>query len=187
MSIIDDALKKAQSNLDKKNNLSPTSQEKQPAQPKTPAPQTSRPAVRPLPQRPSENESSKNKTILISILSLIVLAGALFFILNKTSLKNSAFTKNIPVLKLINNSSKEKPAPSIKPKTKPLLRINYDKNTMILNGTMTIDNKRVALINNNIYKVGDTVNGNEIIIITMERVELRDENGQITRLNVGKK
>ena len=55
-----------------------------------------------------------------------------------------------------------------------------NSSSLFLNGTMIIDNKKAALINNEIYKIGDTIAGKKIINITLEGVELLDDNGIIT-------
>ena len=49
-----------------------------------------------------------------------------------------------------------------------------EKNPLILSGTMMMGDKRVALINNEIYEVGESVEGKKIINITLEKVELLD-------------
>ena len=57
---------------------------------------------------------------------------------------------------------------------KPVKKRKYKPGELILNGTSTIDGKKVALINDEIYELGDSVNGKEIISIGLNRVELTD-------------
>ncbi|HQP10039.1 MAG TPA: hypothetical protein PKV41_01490 [Candidatus Omnitrophota bacterium] len=59
----------------------------------------------------------------------------------------------------------------------------YKSGELVLNGTSLIDGKRVALINDEIYEVGDTVDGNKIISIEMNQIELSD-NEVITTLKI---
>lgn len=49
-----------------------------------------------------------------------------------------------------------------------------------LNGTMMMDSKRVALINDKIFEVGDNLNEFKIINITLEKVELLGNDELIT-------
>lgn len=57
----------------------------------------------------------------------------------------------------------------------------YKATDLTLNGTSLIDGKRVALINDEIYEIGEVINGKKIISINLNRVELQD-NGEIVIL-----
>lgn len=56
----------------------------------------------------------------------------------------------------------------------------YKPDELVLNGTSLIDGKNVALINDEIYEIGDTVNGMTIISIDKNNVELSNEEKVIT-------
>ncbi len=56
----------------------------------------------------------------------------------------------------------------------------YNDKTIFLNGTVIIEGKRAALINNEIYKIGDTINGKKIVNITLEKIDLLDGDKIIT-------
>ncbi len=49
-----------------------------------------------------------------------------------------------------------------------------EENPLILSGTMMMGDKRVALINNGIYEVGEFVEGKKVTAIALEKVELLD-------------
>jgi len=51
----------------------------------------------------------------------------------------------------------------------------YKPNDLVLNGISTIDGNKVALINDEIYTVGDVVNNKKITSITDNLVELSDD------------
>jgi hypothetical protein len=57
---------------------------------------------------------------------------------------------------------------------------HYKPGELILNGTSLIDGKRVALINDEIYQVGETVNGKKITSISLNKIELSDNEKIIT-------
>jgi len=56
----------------------------------------------------------------------------------------------------------------------------YKPGDLVLNGISTIDGKRVALINDEIYRVGEIVNNKTITNIGHDTVELRDDEEIIT-------
>jgi hypothetical protein len=53
-----------------------------------------------------------------------------------------------------------------------------------LSGTMLMDNQRVALINEDIYVIGDSVDGKEIVEISLKEVTLKGKNGELSTLKV---
>lgn len=57
---------------------------------------------------------------------------------------------------------------------------------LVLSGIMMNQNKMVALINNEIYELGDEIDGKKITKITLNQVELRDDKG-LTILDVRQK
>lgn len=56
---------------------------------------------------------------------------------------------------------------------------------LVLKGISMIDkNKKVALINDAIYEVGDMVQNKKVVAITLDKVDLQDKKGEITSLRV---
>jgi hypothetical protein len=64
---------------------------------------------------------------------------------------------------------------------------NYAPDQFVFSGTMMTGDTRVALINDDVYSVGDTLQGRTIANITKDEVELTDAAGQKTTLKIGKK
>jgi len=56
----------------------------------------------------------------------------------------------------------------------------YKPGELVLNGTSLIDGKRVALINDEIYEIGEMVNGKKITSINLNQIELLDNETIIT-------
>jgi len=50
----------------------------------------------------------------------------------------------------------------------------YKSGDLVLSGTSLMDGKRVALINDNIYEIGGVINGKQITAISLNKVELLD-------------
>ena len=58
--------------------------------------------------------------------------------------------------------------------------------TIIINGVMIKENKTVALINNEVYEVGETINGMKIVNITLDRIDFKYR-GRVKSFKVQKK
>ncbi len=165
MSIIHEALKKAQADLEKQENHGLT---KMYEDLHRPSPQRQESSTIIAPSKPSPTPTkSWLKIILTStcifFLSLSVLFG-IFIYLTTESIKPPVPTpQNTTPNAIQPQFSKDKALP------KPT-----EKNPLILSGTMMTGDKWVALINNEIYEVGETVEGKRILDITLEKVELRD-------------
>ncbi len=128
----------------------------------------------PIPK--NRNIKDNNIILMISIfLFLCILNATLYFIFPKI--------KSITI-KSINPKSHNKKInlAYTKGKNKPYNRLtNRDNNSSIfLNGTVVVDGKRAALINNEIYKIGDIIDGKKIVNITLEGIELLDKDKIIT-------
>ena len=71
--------------------------------------------------------------------------------------------------------------------TKPTLSKNTAKDgnstDLRLHGTMVMENRKVAIINNKVYQIGDSVEGMEIMNISLRDVKIKSTDGIIT-LNV---
>jgi hypothetical protein len=68
----------------------------------------------------------------------------------------------------------------------PTKRATLRANAFVINGVMVQNNKTVALINNEIFEVGETVNGKKIVNITVDRIDVL-EKGEIKSFPVSKK
>lgn len=164
MSIIVEALKKTQNSLDKKR-----------------ADRTENPAT----AIPSDRTSPSHKPVgtfisamlLIFILSIAALSSVLFSLFKQS--RESKLNDTIAL------STPEKgPLPSNRntpPKTKAAT-VNKEM-TLTLQGTMRSSDGYVALIDQNIYKVGEKVDGLTIVNISDEEVILV-RNGETVFLNV---
>ena len=169
MSIINEALKKTQSEFSEKegqdvSNLYEKLHTK--VEPETDKePGTKTPEARP--QLPSSSQ------IPILLIIFVLLVGVFVATRSTETKKSSSSTKPInPIKKIASLIHVPKPTPQ--PKSIP--KQVYKKGELVLNGTMKVDhNKTVALINNEIYQVGDSIDGKQIMSITMEGVELTDK------------
>jgi len=159
MSIINDALKKAQNTLNAKESLTvapgTTDTEVIPA-----AVPPAKPILKEIPVQPRQPQRKQNKeTLLVAVtisVCVAILAG---------------------MIVLFNHIA----ATGLPGKTAPL-----PADAFIINGVMVENNKTVALINNEIFEVGETVNGKKILNITLDRIDVL-ENGEIKSFPVGRK
>ena len=200
MSIINDALKKVQNQLDKNEQTSnlPSNTGINKMDNQTPSPNASSPNQNPG-QNPQKDLSEflpiKEKSLayqppqIISetitparaihwgrilltsaILILILTAAIYFYLLNvskSASLKRyrivpKTFKVSFPIPPVIKQSM----MPTKSPETK--------NGNLVVSGIITMGDRQVALINNQIYEVGDKIEGKEIISITERTVEIRD-------------
>lgn len=208
MSIINEALKKTQTNLNDLKERTVTvaddrisvgqktwqSPAAQPSQTFTQAP-SSAPAATPAPQT---KRTSSKRWYLIVIAEILVLglAAWVLFIFQPQLFRSSLHPKRSPtVRKSITTTAQPKPAAPlpqpapaagmpIPPGQKlpagkePIAKIKFSMGApaknLVLNGIMMDQSKMVALINGEIYEVGDYIGDQRINKITLNRVELRD-------------
>lgn len=198
MSIINDALKKAQKSLtrtekpvdkDPKTQATPA-----PAAPKshdgksisnvyeklhkprvnqdqrTAAPKHEDEVVHMTPQQRSAKNWAKmaGSTLLI----LVFVAGGLYLAQQYAPVKN--------IFASLKKSSRRS---GFQFASAPAKKRKYKPGELVLNGTSLIDGKMVALINDEIYEPGDVVNGMSIVNIELNKVELADDQ-KITTLHV---
>ena len=174
MSIINDALKKTQANLNKTdpdqtpekkqdapNNQNPVniyeklhktqSDQKNPNQAKE----------TPDKERPTPQSLKKwFKTSLIIVFCISLASVGLVLLSRYTPVRifvNTIKQKGISSKRHISRRARK--------------RRTYAAGELILSGTSLIDGKRVALINEEIYEVGDIINGKKITSINLNRVE----------------
>lgn len=112
--------------------------------------------------------------VLLEICSFCAIVWILFIlqpqIFNSSARENAAPKSGTP-------STQTSPVPTPSPlpsslQTKTPSAKRSFPDSLILNGTMVVDNQRVALINGEIYEVGDYINGKKIVDISLEKVDL---------------
>jgi len=186
MSIINDALKKTQANLDKQENQ--TSESKKDLSKVYDKIHQRRDSSQTPPDAPEKKTSSAEgkrpsiRKLPLLLLIFVVLLGYYlniqFHWVNRFPLARKVFFLDFDFLK-------KNPSPGMKAKTPPPPPRTYTSDTLTLSGIMTMDNRRVALINGKIYEAGETVNNKKITNISLQNVEVTDENGEIFILSVG--
>jgi hypothetical protein len=190
MSIINEALKKTQTNLDniKERAAVPADDrisagqrlwQRPPAQPSqtfTPEP-SSAPAVTPVPETkhalPQGKPAGKRWYLIVfaEILGLGLIVWTLFIIqprLFRSSYQPKISSPTVKPHAVI--TAQPAPAVAVSPET----RITPAQSNLALKGIMMNQNKMVALINGGIYETGDYVDGKRISKITLDSVELLD-------------
>ncbi len=220
MSIIHDALKKAQDKLTNQENVTPqvppqepknTDQEpknvevdigslyekhrQQKLEPQkssnTPDPRNKKPDNK---TPPSPNPQKKAILVIAGLLMGALLVWLRPFytpylvstILKMSHRSLSSFKRDIPpamkpiVEPMVDSASKPQPPPEPPPQK------TYPKDTFVLNGTIQMGNRQVALINSKIYEIGDLIGDKKIININLNKVDIQDGENIIT-LNVGDK
>ncbi len=151
MSIIHEALKKTQDRIQKS---SPS--------PLSPAPQPSG----------SGKKSSSWSTMGIILFFLLAAGVAFLFVRQDFPPKKLVQKPTVP-----QNVSAPQPSPA--PEQTQVPALGPSALSLVLNGIMTMDNEQFALINNQIYRVGDTVDGKLLINIGTNNVELSDKSEKI--------
>lgn len=187
MSIINDALKKAQKQMDEKETPRITTEEKpsftdventtsqQLSQ--TPPPAANLDKTPPSPHKTSKSTIPPLKIIQWALMSIII-AISLWFIqryysqtnaLMPTSVATSPTKMTQPIAKIIETESIE----------------DSLRKTIHISGTMMMEDKRVAVINNTIVNIGDQIEGWTISEITLQNI-LLTKDGKDIQLKVKK-
>lgn len=170
MSIIHEALKKAQADLEKQENHGLT---KMYEDLHRPSPKSKESSTITAPSKPSPTPTKSWLKIPLTLvcafaLAMVALLGIFLHLANKP-LPLVPTPQNTPPNTTQPQFSKDKALP------KPT-----QENPLILSGTMMTGDKWVALINNEIYEVGETVDGKKIININLDKVEIQDGEKIIT-------
>lgn len=178
MSIIHDALKKAQTNLEKgvENKYSFSDKESQTTGITNTPPESLQPS------NTSATENKNNKTsrsfLLLNILIILFTIGSIaYFIFNS----NSKISLNLSFPFQKEGISKPETPISTQEISTPRKTV---LTKIALNGTMLMGVKQVALINGEIYEVGEKI-GEEILSkIALQSIELTDQEGNIRTISV---
>ncbi len=130
-------------------------------------------------QKPSISKASKPRPAKkwlqtsATIVVFFLLTYGLFFVISR-------YTPAKDYLDSIKNKSARSRTRIAQKTQKPR---KYAAGELILNGTSLFDGKRIALINDEIYEIGETVDGKKITSISLNRIELRDKD-TVTTLRV---
>lgn len=176
MSIINEALKKTQKYLERKVESQPAITPPNMASPKIDSPK-------------KENTSVK---ITIILISLGFVGCVVAFFLMMFPAQKMAPTPSIVKTDLQQNTAVSNPPAAYTPPISPALpaqtipasaTASSSTNTsqLVLNGTIDTGDDQLALINNQIYRVGDDVEGRRILRIGTDKVEI-SENGNVVVL-----
>ncbi|MCK4882309.1 MAG: hypothetical protein KAS92_04730 [Candidatus Omnitrophica bacterium] len=109
------------------------------------------------------------KTSATVVIFLAVLSGGVFFALRLE-----------PVQDFISSIRKESTSSRAYIAKRTPKKRTYKPGELVLNGTSLIDGKRVALINDEIYEIGETINGKKITSINLNQIKLSDNEKIIT-------
>lgn len=123
----------------------------------------------------------------VPLLFLVLLATAGFYLYQIGFFKNDFGKIQAFIKKKIPTPSLQKAKPFLPPPATPAGHgqkpVTADETQMVLNGVMDLGDKVVALINNVIYKPGDTLAGMTIIEIGADFVRL-EGNGKVKKLTI---
>ena len=175
MSIIDDALRETQDNLNQKGQEhSPDGKDVSQLYQKL----NKQKEDEKSPPTKKEKTPNKSKSPLVGWLIFAILAAGLYYgyLYYSTPEKKRFDFKKLKIS--MPQPKQATPAPA-KPK-------EYKEGEIVLNGVFTTDNRTAALINDKIYEVGDEISGKKVISISIDQVELMDTNGSITKLKPNK-
>ncbi len=178
MSIINDALKKAQTDLHLKKKKTPVTADDLAWTQRIEREITT--AVSPRDCAPISNGKKSKRghwwyaLILLEICSFCAIVWILFILqpqaFNSSVRENAAPKSGAPTTQPTPVPAQSSPPSSPQAKI-PSTKRNFP-DSLVLNGTMVVDNQRVALINDEIYEVGDYINGKKIVDISLEKVDL---------------
>ncbi len=177
MSIINDALKKAQTDLHLKKKKTPVTADDLAWTQRIEQEITT--AVSPCDCAPTSNGKKTRRghwyaLVLLEICSVCAIAWTLFILqpqlFNASMRKNAAPKSGTPSPQPTPIPAQSSPHSSLQTKI-PSAKRNFP-DSIVLSGTMVVDNQRVALINGEIYEVGDYINGKKIVDISLEKVDL---------------
>ncbi|VAW12670.1 hypothetical protein MNBD_BACTEROID05-845 [hydrothermal vent metagenome] len=187
MSIIHDALKKAQTNLEKETGKSFSITDDKLYQTESIETLSENISAN---NRPQEKPNSTKKILLTGIFITLLITTSIAIYSLWSPNKNTSLS--LPTIVQINSPEPIKPIKNVtdkitaRPQTpKRVIRKPISNNSQILiNGTMLMGGKHVALINGEIYEVGETIQNQKITNITLKNVEITNSLGEVTTLSV---
>lgn len=201
MSIINEALKKTQTNLNNTKERVPAAVDdrisaehktwrqpaKQPSPAFTPAAPSAPPAAAATPVREVKQKFSKRTRWYLIVFAEILVLGLIvwtLFIIQPRWFRSSYQPKTSSLAVKPNPLTTPQPAPAVAVSPGTQIPVGTPaKSHLALKGIMINQNKMIALINGGIYETGDYVDGKRISKITLDRVELLDGD-EIMVLNV---
>ncbi|MBU4332883.1 MAG: hypothetical protein KKD07_00400, partial [Candidatus Omnitrophica bacterium] len=92
----------------------------------------------------------------------------------KTPISESSITQNPTVSNIMTTESA------------PINKSQQIETSIVLSGALMAEDKRVALINNDVYEIGESIDEKIITNISLNEVELLDKNGVRTIIKVKK-
>jgi hypothetical protein len=127
-------------------------------------------------QTPALKESEKKSFMTIFLIFIVFITAGLIVYLFSI-LQNRQTPKNTTIASLSTpqqTTSTQATAPSTTRNS-----TLSTGNKIILNGTMTMKNRKAALINNEIYEMGEYINGWKIVSIDFDTVKLSKKNEKL--------
>ncbi len=184
MSIIHDALKKAQTNLEKETGKSFSITDDKLYQ--TESIETLSKNI--SANNPAPIKSNPTKKILITgiFITILITVGSTLYSLwspNNTSLSIPTIVQINPP-EPIRQIKKVTHKSTTQPLTPKIIRKPVSTAQILINGTMLMGGKHVALINGEIYEIGETVQNQKITNITLKNIEITNSLGEVTTLSV---
>ncbi len=184
MSIIHEALKKTQKSLEKND----PNVDRKTSLPKLPQNKTAPitddiKIVSDIEEKTLDKIKKKKKS---NLNALIIIYG-IFVLLAISLLSKNNIDKLMAATKLEHKTQTPTPQ-QVKPlpkKSIPSAKIN--SSNIHFNGTMKMDGKIVALINEDVYETGEMIESFSILSITLKELTLQHQNGEITKLRVKSK
>ncbi len=185
MSIINDALKKTQDNLEKKEpkDMSEVYAKLHGESPAAPE-GSKNTSQKPTPAKENKKKTSSNLSQYLILLVLLIGIG--FVIKNyypQLIPRQLSFNLNF---KKIFNQVRSSSSPTFRPFSpqKKTAQPPINANSIVLQGTLAREGKNVALLNDRIYESGESINGKTIVNITLKKVDIKDGD-RIVSLTVG--
>lgn len=171
MSIINDALKRAQQRMKKggeenppeKSSVQDLTREQQP-----PSVHHPHPHPYPRPQPPQDKKSHKKKKVWYRTVSALVV---LFFFITGILLATLFFLMK-------RSSSDADPTAVLRREYMPKkIKRTFKPGELVLSGTSIVDDRRIAIINGGIYETGDIVEGYRVTSVDLKEVQLENLRG----------
>ena len=130
-------------------------------------------------ESPAKETPENNKWLwLVTILVIAGFVGCAFAFL--FLIKTSRRDVSLPVTNVSSDISPLNPVPSASKPAAGSPQTPSNNSPLVLNGIIASDKGNMALINNQIYKEGDEVEGKKVLSIKQDKVEIFDKGEIIT-------